>query len=982
MRTNLILVLALAALPLSAASYYPLRLDDAKAVYLTPQQFPVHGDGVADDSAAVQSAINAAGKKSGDGILFVPEGRYRLTHTIYIWPGVRVIGYGAKRPVFVLGEKTPGYEQGPHYMFFFTGGTRPDEESGKTPPDANPGTFYSALSNVDIEIQEGNPGAVGVRARYAQHCYLAHIDFRLGTGLAGIHDGGNVVEDAHFHGGQYGIMTRKPSPGWQFTLVDTSFDGQSIAAIRCHEAGLTLVRPEFHNVPTAISIDENYAEELWVKDGRMSDISGPAVIISKERSARTEINMENVVCQRVPVFASFRESGKTVPGAGEIYEVKTFSHGLHYADLGAVGEMKTAHEFVKLSALPKPVESDVPDLPARDTWVNVLTLGATGDGVTDDTEALRAAIAVHRALYFPKGKYRVTGTLTLAPETALIGLHPSATAIVLTDGTPAFQGVGSPVPVIEAPRGGANIMTGIGVYTNGVNPRAVAVKWMAGAHSMMNDVRLLGGHGTRNIDGSREAIYNNTHTADTKLERRWDGQYPSLWVTNGGGGTFLDIWTPSTFAQAGMYVSDTTTEGRVYEMSSEHHVRHEVQLHNVSNWRIYALQTEEERGEGGFALPLELLNCSHITVANFHLYRVVSLIQPFPYAIRVANSHDIRLRNIHNYSDSKASFDNTLFDQTHNYELRQREFAWMTLSGDAPKPRAAAVPAVTVPGARIEKLAGGFYNISGAAVNSAGDLYFVDARKQRIYRWTARRGQLELVRDNPLDPVNLIFDSADHLVVISSADKGTVYAFDPNAPGFEVTLLKAEPAAPRPGMTAVLPVNHWRLNDDFETAIGVRREFQFVLPDGKTYLPAGSDFIEGRDYYGAKLHDVLRAFGMAAARPGQRFYVSDESNLRTWSATIDEYGTLTGLKLFAEQGGEGLAVDQKGNVYLAAGEVYVYDPAGKPIQTINTPERPIGLAFGGVDGKTLFILGRTSLYAVRTQFAGQSTSKATTRSKP
>ncbi len=79
--------------------------------------------------------------------------------------------------------------------------------------------------------------------------------------LAGIHDGGNVVEDAHFHGGQYGIMTRKPSPGWQYTLVDTSFEGQSVAAIRCHEAGLTLVRPDFRNVPTAIAIDENYAEE-------------------------------------------------------------------------------------------------------------------------------------------------------------------------------------------------------------------------------------------------------------------------------------------------------------------------------------------------------------------------------------------------------------------------------------------------------------------------------------------------------------------------------------------------------------------------------------------------------------------------------------------------------------------------------------------------------------------------------------------------
>ena len=130
--------------------------------------------------------------------------------------------------------------------------------------------------------------------------------------------------------------------------------------------------------------------------------------------------------------------------------------------------------------------------------------------------------------------------------------------------------------MIEAPKGGTNIVIGIGLYTNGINPRAVAAKWMAGADSMMNDVRFLGGHGTIGIDGSRENPYNNTHTADPDLNRRWDGQYPSLWVTDGGGGTFFDIWTPSTFAQAGMLVSDTSTEGRVYEMSSEHHVRNEV----------------------------------------------------------------------------------------------------------------------------------------------------------------------------------------------------------------------------------------------------------------------------------------------------------------------------------------------------------------------------------------------------------------------
>jgi hypothetical protein len=69
------------------------------------------------------------------------------------------------------------------------------------------------------------------------------------------------------------VSTRKPSPGWQFTLLDATFEGQREAAIREHEAGLTLIRPQFKNVPTAISIDPEYSDELWIKDGRMENIS-------------------------------------------------------------------------------------------------------------------------------------------------------------------------------------------------------------------------------------------------------------------------------------------------------------------------------------------------------------------------------------------------------------------------------------------------------------------------------------------------------------------------------------------------------------------------------------------------------------------------------------------------------------------------------------------------------------------------------------
>ncbi len=959
--------------PLFASSYYPARLEDPKAIYLTPDNFPVKGDGIADDSAVLQQAINTVQEKTNQGILFVPTGRYRLTKTIYIWPGIRLIGFGAARPTFVLTANTPGFQQGPAYMVLFAGAR---QASNITPPDANPGTFYSAISNIDIEIQEGNPGAVGIRAHYAQHCFLAHMDFHIGSGLAGIHDGGNVAEDVHFYGGQYGIWTRKPSPGWQFTLLDSTFEGQREAAIREHEAGLTLIRPQFKNVPTAISIDAQYSDELWVKDGRMENITGPAVIISNENNARTEINMENIVCRKVPIFAAYRESGKRVAAPAEMYEVKVFSHGLQYHDMGSVGAIRNIYESSALNALPRAVKSDILDLPPIDTWVNIRSLGARGDGTTDDTDAFRNAIAQHTAIYLPSGQYRVTDTITLRPDTVLIGLHPSVTRILLADSTPAFQGVGSPKPLLEAPKDGTNIVTGIGLYTNGINPRAVAAKWMASTNSMMNDVRFLGGHGTIDPNATTEQahkiwkeIYNDTHSADSNPNRRWDGQYPSLWIT--GGGTFVDIWTPSTFAQAGLYISNTSTAGRIYELSSEHHVRNEVVLDHASNWQIYALQTEEERGEGGFALPLDIRNSSNVTFANLHMYRVVSSYQPFKYAVTVTNSSNIRFRNVHCYSDSKVSFDTAIYDRTHNTELRQREFSWLTISGAAPPAPPTQSSVVLAEGATVEKVASGFFNISGGAVDRTGNVYFVDAKWQTIYCWSAATRQLSKVRDNPLDPVELFFDKAGDLLVVSYAGKGTVYSFKPGTTDDDITLLKAMPAAPRPGMTPVLPVDYWRNENDFLETIPVQKPYQFVSPDGTTFLPAGEDFVSGELYYGSKLNNTLRAFGFAPAIAGQPYYASDENGEKTYVGSVGVDGTISNLKLFAEQGGESVTVDDHGNVYIAAGQVFVYNPAGELIDTIDIPERPSQLLFGGSDGSTLFILARSSLYAVQTRYKGR-----------
>ena len=1007
MKYLLVLLPFLLLAPISpAASIYTTRLDDPAAVYMTSEEFHAHGDGVGDDSSAIQAAIDKVQAGKGEGILFVPQGRYRISRTIYLWPGVRIIGYGAQRPVFVLGENTPGYQDGIAYMFFFAGARPRPQGTGGIPgyhfpptprgvvppsrsvPDANPGTFYSAMSNVDFEIGPRNAGAVAIRFHAAQHAFLSHIDFSIGSGFAGIHEVANEAEDLHFHGGRFGIMARKPSPAWQFTLIDSTFDGQKEAAIRENEAGLTLVHDEFRNVPTAISIDPHYSDQLWIKDSRFVNISGPAVQISNDASRMTEINFENVVCSHVPIFARLRESGREFKQVTDTYRVNIFSHGLGLAYPGAQGAFETRYEASPLAALPAATPAAIPPLPPANTWVNVHTLGVKGDNSSDDTEALQKAIEQHPVLYFPSGRYLLRDTLTLRPDSILIGLHPSTTQFDLPDGTAAFEGPGGPRPLLVAPFGGSTIMTGLGIFTGGLNGRATGLLWHAGKDSLVDDVRFLGGHGTNAPDGSRVNPYNSTHSADPNPRRPWDAQYPSLWV-DGGGGTFANIWTPDTFAQAGMQVTNTAVPGFVYEISSEHHVRAEFKFKNVANWQLYALQTEEESGESQNASSLEIDHSHDLTVANYHGYRVTHMEKPFPYAVRISDSNGIHFRNVHVDANSsiglcdaegvcrqavrsnKVPFENAIVDDTLHAEVRDREFAYLNINDDKPLPPMHSEDAGLVEsGARVQRLASGFFNISGAAVDAAGSLYFVDAQFQRIYRWSPESKNAVVVSDAPLDPVNLVFDKAGDLIVVSSSGKElTAYALKLPAAS-EVTLLPLQPAAARPGLIPALPVDYWfngdfketlsvtqpytytSLQQMFENGLGTSPAFQFVSPDNSLFIPTDAPIVQGPPYFGTKWAPVLEAYGLVKGTEGKPFYATNEAEQRTYRGLLKEDGSLGQITPFVEQGGESLAQDADGNVYLAAGQVFVYSPTGKLLGRIDVPERPHDILFGGKDRHT------------------------------
>lgn len=954
-----------------SSSVYTQRPNDPEAFYFTPENYAFKADGKSDVTEALQEAINQVKREKNFGILFLPEGDYRISRTIQIPSSVRLIGYGKKRPVIYLGAGTPGFQTTRNYMVWFTGGLAPE---GREPSDANAGTFYSAVSNIDFRIEKGNPEAIAIRAHFAQHGFINHCDIQIGMGKAGIYDVGNELEDVRFYGGEYGIISSRTSPGWPMMMVDTYFEGQRKAAVFSKEVGFAIVNMHVRNTPVAFEMAENLADRLHVENSLWENISEAGVKVSVVGNTFSQLNLVNVDCKNVPVLVDYAQTGKKVDVKDKMYKVKEFTYGLVYDDLNTASAFREICEIEPVSGMSVKRAKDLPQLPAMESWVNIRDLGAKGDGETDDTGIFEKAISQHKNIYVPQGWYRLTKTLKMKPGTKLIGMHPFGTQFVLKESEAAFSGFGSPVPLVESSEGGDDILNGIGINTGAYNYRAVGCKWMAGERSYLNDVKFVGGHGTL-----RKPVPPSSPVMKTGKDLAWDNQYWSLWITNNGGGTIKDVWTASTYAASGLYISDTETPGRIYAMSLEHHVRTEARFYNVSNWKIYAFQFEEEGREGPDCHMAEMSNCKNIEFINVWMYRVIRAFMPKEIGFRIWDCENITFRNMHNYTQVLPVIEFPIYDMNKALPVYSWDFARLSISGKE-KSRRPACEVIDKP----VKLATGFELASGATADSKGNVYFCENRLKKIYKWSADTKQISMIADYPWKPFTLATDTQDNLLVIFRYDpqpgymvngkQETVvrlpddnpmysgwgnsgwsawgYSFDPDhADATMKPMPRIATAGAKNVQKVIHPSSRWR--GDFDKVVTSLPEYSFVAPDGVTIIP--------------ETYDLGRSCALISVSPGQNApaYVVNEMNKTTVRLAVDGQGRLTEQQVVCPYGQYSNVTDADGNLYVADGEIYVYDKTGKELRRIQVEERPISLAIGGHQQDILFVTTTRSVYGIK-----------------
>ncbi len=108
--------------------------------------------------------------------------------------------------------------------------------------------------------------------------------------------------------------------------------------------------------------------------------------------------------------------------------------------------------------------------------------------------------------------------------------------------------------------------------------------------------------------------------------------------------------------------------------------------------------------------------------------------------------------------------------------------------------------------------------------------------------------------------------------------------------------------------------------------------------------------------------DMGTTNGVEVSADEQHLYVNESVQRKVWVYDILPDGALANKRLlieFADHGLDGMRCDSQGNLYIArygAGVIAIVSPTGKLLREIPLKgEKPTNLAFGGDDGKTLYV---------------------------
>lgn len=274
---------------------------------------------------------------------------------------------------------------------------------------------------------------------------------------------------------------------------------------------------------------------------------------------------------------------------------------------------------------------------------------------------------------------------------------------------------------------------------------------------------------------------------------------------------------------------------------------------------------------------------------------------------------------------------------------------------------------VIAPGAKLQKLAGGFLFTEGPTADSQGNVFFTDQPNDRIMKWSVDDKLTTFLQ--PAGRSNGMFLDAKGNLIACADEKTELWAI--TSDGKHTVLAKEYQGKPLNG-----PNDVWVRGDG-----SMYLTDPFYKRDWWDYNTPPQDgqhvYFLSADHKALKrvTDDLQQPNGIIGMPDGKTLFVADIKAGKTYAYDIQPDGTLTNKRLRCEMGSDGMTVDEEENLYLTGNGVTVFDKTGKLIERINVPERPANVTFGGKDHRTLFITARKGLYAIQMRVKGANPAK-------
>lgn len=587
-------------------------------VFRNVKDFGAVGDGVTDDTAAIQSAISSGGRCAPGScasttvtpaVVYFPAGTYLISASITDYYYTQMIGNPNCLPTI---KATANFTAPAGNIGLIDGD--PYGANGLQYGSTN--VFWRQIRNfiLDMTAIPASSAATGIHWPTGQATSIQNVIFEMSQNAGTQHQGifiesgsGGFMTDLVFNGGLYGLNVGNQ----QFTMRNMTFNNAITAINQLWDWGWTYYGITINNCSTGIDLYSGGPTALSVGSITFFDSSFTDVDVAfrtgytstSQPDTANSLILENINLKRTPIAVQDGNNATVLKGTPRTTRITAWGQGHSYTPNGPndfqgtiapaprpAGLITTSGAYYQRS---KPQYESYPST----SFVSARKQGAKGDGITDDTAALQKAInnalKNNKILFVDHGDYLVTSTIYIPPGSRIVG---ETYSVILSSGS-FFNNMNKPQPVVQIGKPGDTgsiEWSDMIVSTKGQQQGAILFQYNINSPSTTPtgvwDVHArIGGFAGSNLQLAQCPTTPSTTVTSTNLVKKCISGFLTVHITSSAAGIYMEndwIWVADHDVEdpslrqitvyAGRGLLDESTTGSIWLVGTavEHHVKY------------------------------------------------------------------------------------------------------------------------------------------------------------------------------------------------------------------------------------------------------------------------------------------------------------------------------------------------------------------------------------------------------------------------